>query len=304
MITYLNHKEIDKFKWDACIQRSVNGIIYAYSWYLDIVSPNWEGLVEEDYESVMPLTGNRKFGIHYLFPPWFTQQLGVFSVNKFNEEKIREFIGAIPGKYLFFEINLNTFNKFSSMEMIIHPNLTHELDLINSYEHLQDAYSENLRRNLKKAAAADLVIDKQVPPHQIINLFRHNKGREFGKIGQREYEMLEELINVCMEKGRAQIWGVMSREKRLCAGAVFVESNGKVIFLFSGSNQVARGNSAMPYLIDRFISENANRNLILDFEGSNDHNLARFYKSFGSKECVYLQVRVNRLPWYARFFKE
>jgi hypothetical protein len=115
--------------------------------------------------------------------------------------------------------------------------------------------------------------------------------------------MLDDLIHVCMEKGRAQIWGVLTPEKRLCAGAIFVESNGKVIFLFSGSNQVARGNSAMPYLIDRFICENSNRNLILDFEGSNDHNLARFYKSFGSKECVYLQVKVNRLPWFIRFFK-
>jgi len=303
VITYLSHKEIDKQKWDNCIQRSVNGMIYAYSWYLDIVSPDWEALVADDYESVMPLTRRKKIGIHYLFPPFFTQQLGVFSVSKFNEDKIREFIEAIPRKFSFFEINLNTFNKFSSMDMIIHPNLTHELDLIESYENIRNAYSENLKRNLKKAASSELIIDKQIPPYLIIKMFRHNKGANFDNLKEADYQMLEKLITTCLEKGRAQIWGVTTKDKRLCAGAFFVESNGKVIFLFSGANQVSRTNSAMPYLIDRFIMENANRNLILDFEGSNDLNLARFYKSFGSKECVYLQVKVNRLPWYARLLK-
>jgi hypothetical protein len=114
VIRYIRHREIDKLKWDACIQRSVNGIIYGYSWYLDIVAEGWEALVEENYESVMPLICRKKFGIRYLFQPFFTQQLGVFSSNKFTEEKIKEFISAIPQKFSFFEINLNTFNKFSS----------------------------------------------------------------------------------------------------------------------------------------------------------------------------------------------
>ncbi len=304
MIRYKNHKEIDKQKWDLCIQRSVNGIIYGYSWYLDIVAPGWEALVEEDYESVMPLVCRRKFGMHYLYQPFFTQQLGVFSSNKFTEEKIKEFIASIPSKFSFLEINLNTFNKFSSMDVIIHPNLTHELDLIESYEKIRSAYSENLQRNLKRASSFELTIDKQISPKLIINLFRHNKGKQFENIGQSEYTMLNDLIDASLAKGRAQVWGVMTKEKRLCAGAFFLESNGKVIFLFSGSNQIARTNGAIPFLLDRFIHANAQLNLTFDFEGSNDLNLARFYKSFGSKECVYLQVKVNRLPWYARFFKD
>jgi hypothetical protein len=303
VIYHLPHNQIDKHKWDACILRSVNGLVYAYSWYLDVVSPGWEALVEEDYESVMPLTFRKKFTLSYLYPPLFTQQLGVFSGNKFNEEKIKEFIASIPSKFGFYEINLNTFNKFSSMDTIIHPNLTHELDLIDSYENLKARYSENLRRNLKKANSSDLEIDKHVPLQLIINLFRHNKGQQFGNITQRDYELLDTLIQTCIEKGRAQVWGVLTKEKRVCAGAFFVESNGKVIFLFSGANQIARTNGAIPFLIDKFISENAQRNLILDFEGSNDVNLARFYKSFGSKECVYLQVKVNRLPWFVKLFK-
>ena len=32
-IKYLQHKEIDKAKWDACIEQAPNGLIYGYSFY-------------------------------------------------------------------------------------------------------------------------------------------------------------------------------------------------------------------------------------------------------------------------------
>ena len=65
MIQYFEHKKIDKRKWDATIAECGN--IYAYSWYLDIVHPGWDALVEDDYQVVMPLTGGKKFGVNYLF---------------------------------------------------------------------------------------------------------------------------------------------------------------------------------------------------------------------------------------------
>ena len=59
-IKYLSHNNIDLKKWDICIQNAYNSLIYAESWYLDIVSPNWEALVYNDYEYVMPLPLKRK----------------------------------------------------------------------------------------------------------------------------------------------------------------------------------------------------------------------------------------------------
>ena len=56
MIKHLTHNMIDKRRWDDCIAKSFNGSVYAWSWYLDIVHPNWEALIENDYERVMPLT--------------------------------------------------------------------------------------------------------------------------------------------------------------------------------------------------------------------------------------------------------
>ena len=79
-IRFLNRGEIDLEKWDRCIQDAPNGIIYARSFYLDAMAKNWSALVSGDYDMVMPLTWNRKYGFRYLYQPAFTAQLGLFSI--------------------------------------------------------------------------------------------------------------------------------------------------------------------------------------------------------------------------------
>ena len=41
-IEYVLQKDIDLDKWDACIDKASNGLIYAYSYYLDQMSENWD----------------------------------------------------------------------------------------------------------------------------------------------------------------------------------------------------------------------------------------------------------------------
>ncbi|NMD01548.1 MAG: hypothetical protein GYA62_17755, partial [Bacteroidales bacterium] len=80
-LTYLKHNEINKQKWENCILNAINGNLYAYAWYLDIVSPNWEAFVSDNYEVVIPLTVKKMLGFRTLQQPLFTQQLGVFTTN-------------------------------------------------------------------------------------------------------------------------------------------------------------------------------------------------------------------------------
>lgn len=297
MIQHLKNEEIDRRKWDDCIARSFNGIVYAYSWYLDIVSPEWYALVKDDYKTIMPLTWRKKYGINYLYQPFFTQQLGVFSSDKLSAEVVTEFLSAISKQFSFIEINLNTFNHFRLKNCAVKENLTHELDLIEPYENLAKNYSENLNRNLKKAANNKLQMVLSNQPEPVIKLFRKNRGAELANLKERDYKTLTVLMYQAIHRGKAQVMNVMNEHNELCAGAYFIESNNKVIFLFSGLSEDGKEVSAMPFLMDSFIRQNAGKNITLDFEGSNDANLARFYKSFGSIECVYPQVKINRLPF-------
>ena len=308
MIKHVKYEHIDKQKWDDCISQSFNGMIYAYSWYLDIVCEKWEALIEDDYESVFPLTVGKKYGFNYLYQPFFAQQLGVFSKNEPDSDIVERFLSEIPTKYQFVEINLNTNNKVSptnkiEQSQIIKTNLTLELNLIETYDDHFKRFSDNAKRNIKRANKNNLKIVEKIEPKEIIKLFRENKGRELADLKDRQYAVLDQLIRLCVFKGKGQVWGVCTKENNLCAGAFFVDSNDKTIFLFSGANSEAKSNGAMSFLMDRFIKENSGKNLILDFEGSKDPGLSRFYRSFGSKESVYLQIRKNNLPWYVKWLK-
>lgn len=296
IIKYIPAHQIDKPSWDKCIRSAVNGNIYAYSWYLDLMCDSWDALVADDYNAVFPLTFKQKAGITYLYQPFFTQQLGIFSINHLTPESVEQFLQAIPAKFRFAEINLNTFNKADEVRWKIKKSINHELDLIETYEQIKRGYSENTRRNIARAAKNGITISTNVKPEEIITLFRNNKGRNISQLGEYDYRRLLRLIYQCLHDHKAICYGAYTSNNTFCAGAVFVFSHRKAVFLFSAVSEEARTSGAMSFLIDRFIQDSSGNHLTLDFEGSNDANLARFYRSFGAKVITYPSLRFNRLP--------
>lgn len=296
MIQYLAHNEIDKQKWDYAIKHAFNGNIYAYSWYLDLIHSDWEALVEDNYDRVMPLTGKRKWGISYLLQPFFAQQLGVFSSNILTGEHVANFIQNIPHRFGYVQINLNIHN---------HPDLhapykllrnkNYLLDLIHDYRKLSTHYAQNTKRNLKKSLKYNLSLSKNLNPAVVINLFRENRGKQIKVLKDEAYFRLQRLMYSAIHNGKGITYGVYTQNNELCAAAFFLLENQHLIFLFSGSNQDARQNGAMTFLIDNVIREFAGSQVIFDFEGSNDENLAHFYRGFGAKEVYYNVLKYNIL---------
>ena len=307
MISYLQHSEIDKSKWDETVSRSVNGIIYARSWYLDIVSPGWDALVEDDYKAVFPLTHNRKFGVGYLYQPFFTQQLGLFTRDHLTEKLVNDFLQSIPPKFRFAEIHLNSMNKVDPGCYSVESRINLELDLIDTYENLRRNYDQNAKRNLKKAFDSGIAIRHKVEPDELITLFRENYGKKEGKLKFKDYEVIRKLMVYCLKKRYGLILGAFLPDGKLCAAVFFLLDQNRLIFHFAASTKNARDTGAMFFLVDSFIREQSEKTMTLDFEGSNDTNVARFYKSFGARECNYFMVSINRLPWIAQkavYFKK
>lgn len=101
----------------------------------------------------------------------------------------------------------------------------------------------------------------------------------------------------------ANVWVVNNKHALPIAGAVFFESHETGIFIFSAVTKEGKSLSAMHFIIDNYIRLNCGRLKHLDFEGSNNPELARFYRGFGSAEYVYLQIRKNQLPPPWKWFK-
>lgn len=303
LIKYIAHKEINKQAWDHCVDNAVNQLVYAYSWYLDIVSPNWDALVLGNYEAIMPLPQHKRFTLAYLAQPLFTQQLGVFYANLTHMHATNDFLAAIPEKFRLVEINLNTYNVPSNHSFVAKQNVTCILELNKGYENLKSNYALQIIRNLKKAEKNNLTVYSDIAPQTIIDLFKNNRGKSIKKFNNKSYQLLLNLIKVLSANKALYCVGVKNNIGQDIAGAIFIKINDYAIFLFSGANDEAKNCGAMSLLIDDFIKSNAGSQLILDFEGSNNKNLARFYLGFGSKPINYFSIRKNNLPKIIRWVK-
>ena len=291
MIAYLRHGQIDKTRWDDCIAHASNALIYARSWYLDVVHEGWEALVEVidgNYQSVMPLTCNRKYGVNYLFQPFFTQQLGVFSRSPLTEEKVMAFLKAIPKKFLRVEIRLNEGNSLPEgcRGVEFHRNCL--LDLRQSYELLSSHYHENTKRNLKRSLKYNLRLVKGIPVAKVVELFRHDRGASVKHWGDREYARLERLVDVVTASQKALVYGIQNSDNyEIICGAILLKYQDRITFLFSGNSGAGKSCQAMTFLLDQVIREFACNMRWLDFEGSDDSDLARYYLGFGAEEKKY-----------------
>lgn len=301
MIRLLKHNEINKRRWDDCINKSFNGNVYALSWYLDIVHPNWNALIENDYERVMPLTNSKKFGLSYMFQPFFVQQLGVFSTSQLSQDDVDNFINAIPQQYLLTQYRLNSYNKVDYDSDIIAKHRNVELDLIYDYQYLYNNYNNNTKRNLAKAEAAGLSINNNINPEIIISLFRNNRGKDVKHWKDKEYNRLLELINTAISQECCFTIGINDLDNNTIAGAVFMHSHDRIIFLFSGSDEAHKDKHALTMLLDNVIREFSETQYTLDFEGSDNDGLARFYKGFGGAEVFYPEVKYNNLKGILKF---
>ena len=300
-ILYLTQKEIDKKKWDACIDNAPNGLIYAYSFYLDCMAKHWDALVLGDYEAVMPLTWNKKFGFYYLYQPAFTASLGVFGKN-LTEELVGNFCNAIPEKFRLIEIALNAGNYFPGIKDT-YARVNYTLDLNKDYQLLYNAYRDNQKRNIAKAFQLGCRVSKEIPVDEVTRLneeqLRHVSGTK-----PEDYSRFKKLFELLQSRRQAEVYGLIDSLNRVVSSAVFFYSNNRAYYILVGNHPDGRTLGASHALIDAFIKDHAGKNWILDFEGSDIRNLAFFYSGFGAKEIAYPALRRNNLPWYVRLLKK
>lgn len=303
MIQLVAHNNIDRSKWDAAVLASDAVQLYGQSWWLDAAAPGWDGLVLDDYEAIMPLTHLQKLGINYLAQPHCTQQLGVFT-SASNSALVEEFIATIPAKYKLIQIALNRANTLPEAFPDAKPAHNYELALGRSYEAVRAGYNTNTKRNIAKAEKAGLAITENPGGlRNCIELFKSSKAAEIGTLPEAWYRTLENVIAATSTNAAITILDAHTANGTHAASGVFAEHNGRSVFLFSGNSTAGKQVGALPALLNHYIKANCERLTILDFEGSNSPNLARFYKGFGSDLSLYLLYYHNRLPAPIKWLK-
>ena len=301
-IQYLTYQQVNLNKWDACIDNAPNGLVYAYSFYLNSMAKKWDALVLNDYEAVMPLTWNKKYGIHYLYQPPFTACLGVFG-NNITATLLNDFLKKIPPKFKYWDIYLNHGNFFQLPDFDFYQRINYVLLLQHNYQHIYEAYRDNIKRNIKKSEQLQIVTRKNIAVEDVIKLAKE-QVHKFGTITAQTFEDFKKLYDILYKKEKAIAYGAYTATGQLIASAIFFFSHNRAYYILVGNHPDGKTLGASHTLIDAFIKDHAGQNILLDFEGSDISSLAFFYSSFGATEEKYSAIRMNRLPALLKWMKE
>lgn len=300
-LQYLLQHEIDKKKWDICIDNAEHGLVYGYSFYLDAMAKHWDAIVLNDYEAVLPLAYNKKYGIYYLYQPPFTAALGVFGKN-ITAGLLNKFLTAVPEKFKYWDIYLNQGNYFQLPAFQPYERMNYVLQLNASYDTIFSRFKTSTQRNIKKFEQLKGIIKKNIPVKDVVALAKQ-QIQSFAKHTNTDFENVTNVYHLLHKEGKAITYGAYSNGQ-LVASAAFFYSHQRAFYILVGNHPDGKTVGASHSLINAFIKDHAGQNLLLDFEGSDIHSLAFYYSSFGATEEKYCGIKLNRLPKLIKLLKK
>ncbi len=293
-IKLLNRNEIDVNKWDTRVALSSNGLPYALSSYLDLVTDsNWSALVKGDYVSIFPLPFEMKMGLKMYLQPPFTQQLGLISEDN-SIELLSEFLDAIPRDFAMLFLKGNECNRISNLnEVVVRQRSNYVLDLNRDYEFIFSNFSKSLRKRIRKSKDYYEVIES-TDVDMLVDYYQ-NELQSIVGLNEDQFIKARRLFDYLLISGFGHIY-TASCENEIDGVLLVLQYQNRMINLFGVSNSSGRQHFAMHLILNHLIEQNANRNIIFDFEGSDIKGVKEFYKSFGPERKVYPELYIDNSP--------
>ena len=302
---FLNNNQIDKQRWDECIEATSNGLIYAKTFYLDNICSGWSALAGENYEWVLPVTHKRKFGVSYLYQPPFTQQSGIFT-KKDVFVPYQEIIEWLKKHYKFWEINWNydTDIKLIPSPIQITAATNFILDLSKNYESLQTNYGNVLIKNLKRSKHYQHAYEPTQDFEECIDLYMKYYGNRFSHVKMSAYKNFKNLCSYASNHQMLYGRKALDKNGKLLALSLLLADKKRLYNIINVTTESGRKTQANHFLLDSVIREFSGKKLLFDFEGSDLPGVKSFYENFGADNQPYYMLKYNELPWPVRLFKK
>ena len=304
-ISYLTYEEIDKSKWDTCVANSVNRLIYGFSFYLDNMATNWDGLVLNDYEAVMPLTWRKKIGIKYLYQPSFVQQGGIFSNARLAADVINRFIEDSAKHFKFAEISLNYKNDVIGLPLQVEQRKRSNYVLaLESYENVFQNYDHSFRKSLRRTEKFKMKYEKSEDYPTVIKLFEKLYGDRLSSFTTNDYKNFEAVCHVLQKQDKVITRIVFDPGQRMLAALVLLKDGSRLYNLLSCITGIGKKFAANDFLYDKIIEEFSGQGLLLDLEGSDVQGIANYYKKLNPVLQPYHFIKYNELHPILKVFKK
>lgn len=281
-VKYLNHDEINHAKWDNLIDTSTTGKVFNYSWYLNQLC-SWDAVIIGDYEAAIPLPVSRKWGIKALLQPNFIQQCNWIGEMP-DAKELEQVKLLILSNFSFIHFNTNidiiTFAKKRD-------NLVLEIDDIKI---LENNFSKSLKKNIKKAKAFHSV-SFNMDVQQTINLYQSAYGDKTKHLKEEDFKLIKSLVH----KNPTNFINIqVNYNEETTASLLFAVGKSRIHYILGAPSKKGRSLNSLSYGLNEVLVKFANKNMILDFEGSSIKSVHAYYSSFGAKNEPFYEVVYSR----------
>jgi hypothetical protein len=257
---------------------------------------NWEGLVLNNYEAVMPLTWRKKWGIRYLYQPAFIQQGGIFFTQALSENTLDDFFDKAFTHFKFAEITLNFLNKPTGIRnglMAFRNNFI--LSLSQSYAQINAGYDSVAVKNLKRAKNAGLRYSVSTDYIPALKMYENLYAGRLPSFNEPDFANFEKICKRLSEENNLLIRHISGSYNKLLAAVILLKDGNRLYNVISSVSPEGKLAQANYFLYDQLIQEFCNSEYVLDFEGSDVQGIAEFYKRFAPRNQPYPFVKVNNL---------
>ncbi len=288
MITKIERKKLNEAKYFASLQSAENYKIYAEIHYLDALTEGkWFCYSWNDYEAIMPVCFDSKFLLKRVVQPYFCQQLGVFYSSRISKEVFQAFYEELKSN----RVKNYQFNDDNSahFEFKGKKRKNYILDLQRPYEKIAKKYGSNAKRNLKKIGddLEFILIDQPIEKHieQYLSLKKENSEH----LKEKVFQTLERLLRELQKEAQLKMAFVI-HDRKFISGACFSVKNAQLYYTNGVSNSIAKEKNASFLLFDECLKRWAENYDILDFEGSMNRGIERFFKGWGAEKTMYKRI--------------
>lgn len=289
MIKRLKYSDIDFAKYERCLENSVQRNFYAKREILDHLCENWELLILNDYEFVMPVPLKTKMGVNFVLMPLFCQQLGVFGIEK-NAEIEQQFLLFLNENYRAYTYQFN-FQNSSSKELATRKNYVIQP---TEYSLLRKKYSKGRKADVRSSQHLTL---KEIPLAENENCIVANfKGLE----KKSEREKFRKYLQFLNQSKLLKIFGAF-KDENLISVTVTIDSKEQISLLALISDNKFLTEKGASFLVDRILQANIS-DKTFDFMGGNMRGTEVFFKGFGAELQLYPTIQRSRKDLLLNFF--
>lgn len=293
---FLLSHQIDTERWDRIVDRSPNGRIYGYSWYLGGLADRWGALIEGDYEYIMPLPYNRKYGLYYIFNPSYVQQIGIYSDRReVTGEVYARFLQAIPKRFRLvnFSVSLDTAIPLKEGECLKkRTNLI--LAMNRPYEEIYQGFSRNIKRIVRDAPESFSLVEDFEDIEGIIRMYQQEVP--YSRIGDVFHERLCRVAQTARKQNKLLPLKLLDEKGRVLSSFTFFISHGRVYSIAGSQTPAGKEVHGTYLLMNEFFKRYSQEYELFDFEGSDIPGIQSFFKKWGSVPEYYYQVKIVRFP--------